>query len=71
MSLVLETTPELDARLEKEAERRGVSVDALVNLLMDEMLEDMEDAADAQAIIHNTNPDEWRSLDDLRKAVRG
>ena len=70
MTLELNLTLELKDRVEKEAARLGISVDALTEKLFNEMFEDREDAADAQDIIHKTNPDEWRSLDELRKVVR-
>jgi hypothetical protein len=35
------------------------------------MLEDLEDAAGANRVTSETNPDEWVSLDEVRRSVRG
>jgi len=71
MTFTIETTPEREMLLKQEAARRGLSVDELAKILWDELLEDLEDAASAERVLANTNPNQWRSLDELRKAVRG
>ena len=71
MTLTLETTPEREVLLKREAARRGLSAAEFAQSLLDEMLEDLEDDARAAHILENTDPSEWRSLDELRRAVRG
>ena len=71
MTVVIETTPESDVLLQQEAARRGLTVEVLAKELFQEMLEDLEDAADANRAISETNSDDWVSLDEVRRAVRG
>ena len=71
MTLVIETTPGDEMLLQQEAVRRGVSREVLARELLREALEDLEDAADAARVLEGSNPQEWASLDDLRRAVRG
>lgn len=71
MTFTIETTPASEALLQQVAKERGLSVEQLAKVLWEEMMEDLEDAAQAERILANTNPAEWRSLDELRQAVRG
>jgi len=71
MTLTINPTPRDAVFLQREAKRRGLDVERLAALLFAEAIEDMEDAAEAEAILSRTDSREWRSLDDLRQAVRG
>ncbi len=62
MTVTIETTPEREELLEREAERRGLSAHQLAQSLLDEMLQDLEDDARAAHILETTKPSEWRSL---------
>lgn len=59
---------------EAVAKERGISFEEVVALYPDpseELLEELEDevdAADAERILANTDPSEYKTLDDLRKA---
>ena len=71
MTLTIEATRKHTAILEQEAQRRGQSVEFIANELFLEIVEDLEDAADANRILRETDPSTWHSLDELRKVVRG
>ncbi len=77
--MTLEIAPELEARLEEKASARGLTkeefaVHALRRLTLTEEeleeLEDEEDAAEADHILATTDPSQWRTLDELRAAIR-
>ena len=69
MTLIIEVAPERQTLLDEEAARRGVSPAELAGALLDEMLEDLEDVAEARRRLAQTKPEEYRTLDDLRKAL--
>lgn len=70
MTLTIEVAPETEAQLQEEAARLGVPVEQLVSEMIDDLLQDKEDAEDARRILAETKPEEWRSLDELRAAIR-
>ena len=70
MTFVIEVTPELERAFADEAARRGVAAPELANEVLTDWLEDQQDAEDARRILKNTDPNKWRTLDDLRQALR-
>jgi len=79
MTLMLELSPETEARLRAIAQERGASVEAValkrldVSLLSDEELEDLEDEIDiaaARRAREDDDPSERKTLDDLRAIQR-
>lgn len=71
MTLLLDMPPETEAILRQEAQQRGLTVERYVVELVEDTILDREDAAEARQIKAATKPEEWRSLDDLRAAIRG
>ena len=70
MTLLIEVAPETEAELQAEATRRGLSVSQVAGEMLDDMLQDKEDAEDARRILAETEPEEWRTLDELRAALK-
>lgn len=69
MTFTIDTTPETEALLQQEAVRRGASLEEVARTIFAEALEDLEDVADARNALSASNPQEWRSLDELRSAT--
>jgi hypothetical protein len=69
MTLTFTIKPEIATALEVEAKRAGQSVQEYAAELFAEAIEDVLDAAEADCIMANTDPSEWRSLDELRAAI--
>ena len=69
MTLTFKITPEVAAALAEEAKRAGQSVQDYAADIFAEAIEDVLDVAEADRIIVNTDPAEWRSLDELRAAI--
>ncbi|MEO6908469.1 MAG: hypothetical protein ABI210_11320 [Abditibacteriaceae bacterium] len=70
-TLTINPTSRNTAFLKREAKKRGVAVEQLASQLFIEAVEDMEDAVEAESILSKTDSRQWRTLDDLRQAVRG
>ena len=69
MALLVEVAPETEAQLHEEAARRGLPVSQVAGEMLDDMLQDKEDAQEARRILAETKPEEWRTLDELRAAL--
>ena len=74
MTLTLELPSEVEKLLCAVAKERGVSLEEIVALYPDaseetlEELEDEVDVAEAERRMANSDPSQWKTLDDLRKA---
>ncbi len=74
--MTLELTPELEARLERKAQERGLSKEEWISRALNwlalsdderEELEDEEDAREAEWRRNNPEPGPTYTLDDLRR----
>lgn len=74
--MTIEFTPEQEARFEQKAQERGLSKEEWVRRALHwlaltpeerEELEDEEDAAEAERRLAESDPTQWRTLDDLRR----
>lgn len=72
MTLTIELSPEREQALREAAARKGVPVAELASALFHGALQDLEqdriDGEEAMRILANSNPEERRTLDDLRQA---
>jgi hypothetical protein len=71
MTITIEATSSEIQLLEAEAARRGLTSAQLAQELFAEGLEELEADERAARILEATDPKKWRTLDDLRRAVRG
>lgn len=67
----IQIAPELETELQNAAAREGVSLDEIAARALAEWLEDARDIALAEERLATTDPSQWRTLDELRAAVRG
>jgi hypothetical protein len=64
----IEVAPETEAQLQAEAARRGLPLARIIGELLDDLIQDREDAQDAQCILAGGDLSDCYTLDDLRKA---
>lgn len=71
ISMSIQIAPELETQLQSAAAREGVSLDEIAARALQEWLEDARDIAVAEERLATTDPSQWRTLDELRAAIRG
>jgi len=69
MTITIEVAPETEARLQQEASRRGVPIEHVAGEMLDDLLQDIEDAHEAQAILAGGDLSDCYTLNDLRRAL--
>ena len=67
----IQLAPELESQLQDVTARQGTTPDEVISRLLSEWLEDQKDIALAEHVLATTDETQWRSLDELRAAVRG
>ena len=81
MSIVLNLSPEFEAKIAERAQEQGLSKEefaaralfekAALSEEEREAIEDARDIAVAEYRLATTDPTQWRTLDELREAIRG
>ncbi len=59
MTLTIEVAPETETQLKEEAARRGLPVAQVAGEMLDDLLQDKEDAEEARRILAETRPEEY------------